>query len=91
LNGSLDELLDCLDFAPVGVLGLIKDYAVKLEINDLSKREAIQNKLGLNVTAAIEINKANKETTEEPVISKKPAAAPVGSSNAPVRRVVTKK
>lgn len=91
LNGSLDELLDCLDFAPVGVLGLIRDYAVKLEINDLSKREAIQNKLGLNVTAAIEINRANKETTEEPVVNKKPAAAPVGNSNTPVRRVVTKK
>ena len=33
LNGTLEEFLDCLDFAPTGVIELIKEYAVKLEIN----------------------------------------------------------
>lgn len=92
LNGSLDELLDCLDFAPSGVIDLVKDLAVKLEINDLSKRQAIQEKLGFNVTSAIEINRANKETTEAPAAGRRvdtPAAT--ATTSAPTRRVVTKK
>ena len=90
LNGSLDELLDCLDFAPSGVIDLVKDLAVKLEINDLSKRQAIQEKLGFNVTSAIEINRANKETTEAPVAGRR-VDAPTATTSAPTRRVVTKK
>jgi hypothetical protein len=65
LNGSLEELLDCLDFAPAGVISLVKDLAVKLEINDLSKREAIQQQTGLNVTKAIEIKHAIDTTDAE--------------------------
>lgn len=70
LNGSLDQVKDCLDFAPRGVIDLIKKYSVELKINDLSKREAIFNKTGFNVTSAIEINKETedeKEVKEEKV------------------------
>ena len=56
-NGSLDEFLDCLDFAPNGVIELIKYYAVELPLNDVSKREAIFNKTGFNVDNAIRIKK----------------------------------
>jgi len=38
LNGSLDELLDCLDFAPEGVIEIIKNMAVELPLNDVAKR-----------------------------------------------------
>ena len=31
-KGSLDEFLDCLDFAPAGVLELIKKFAVSLTL-----------------------------------------------------------
>lgn len=61
-NGSLEQLQDCLDFAPVGVIELVKNIAVKEEISDVRKREAICKKTGLNITKAIEIN---KETVEE--------------------------
>ena len=61
LNGSLDELLDCLDFAPDGIIQLIKDFAVKYELNDIKKRKAILDKTGFNVTKAIEINQESKE------------------------------
>lgn len=61
LKGSLEEFLDCLDFAPEGVIELIKDLAVKLEINDLAKRNAILEKTGFNVTTAITINKEVEE------------------------------
>ena len=54
-NGSLDEFLDCLDFAPDGVLDLIKEISVKLPLNDVIKRKAIFDKLGFNVDKAIDM------------------------------------
>lgn len=62
VNGSLDELLDCLDFAPTGVIDLVKRISVEIELNDIKKRQAILNKTGFNVTNAIDIN---KQSTEE--------------------------
>lgn len=53
--GSLDEFLDCLDFAPDGVLDLIKDLSVTMPLNDVAKRDAILEKLSFNVSKAIEI------------------------------------
>ena len=61
INGSLDQLLDALDFAPKGVVELIKSYAVELEINDIQKRKAILEKTGFNVDKAIEINHIDRE------------------------------
>lgn len=94
LNGSLDELLDCLDFAPAGVISLVKDYAVKLEINDLSKRRAIQEKTGFNVNEGIRIKNESKMTENEPAATAttRHVAQPAESaSEAPTRRVVIKK
>lgn len=54
-QGSLDQFLDCLDFAPDGVLDIIKDLAVNLPLDNMSKRNAIKEKLGFDVTKAIEI------------------------------------
>lgn len=62
LTGSMDAFLDFLDFAPQGGIDIAKDMAVKLQINDINKREAIKNKTGFDVTKAIEFN---KETTED--------------------------
>ena len=53
-SGSMNEFLDALDFAPEGVIDLIKDYAVKLPCNDVAKRAAILEKTGFDVTKAIE-------------------------------------
>ena len=67
LTGSLDQFLDCLDFAPESVKEIIKDMAVDLPLNDVAKRDAIQEKLGFNVSAAIEIKntKYDGATDEE--------------------------
>ena len=54
LNGSLAQLEDCLDFAPSGVIELVKDMAIKLELNDIAKRQAIMTKTGFNITKAID-------------------------------------
>ena len=63
-SGTYDQFMDALDFAPKGVIELIKDLAVKLKLNDVAKRQAILEKTGFNVTKAIEIN-AETEAVEE--------------------------
>lgn len=97
-TGSLDEFLDCLDFAPEGVKESIKNIAVELPLNDVAKRQAIQEKLGFNVTNAIE----NLKIIEEDIVEKKEtvkrrAAVPSksdsdtsNSGNTGARRVVIK-
>lgn len=60
-QGSLDELKDALDFAPDGVVSLIKDVAVEIKVNDVAKREAIKVMTGFDVTGAIAINEATAE------------------------------
>ena len=47
-SGSLDQFLDCLDFAPAGVKDIIKDMAVELPLNDMNKRQAIMEKLNFD-------------------------------------------
>ncbi|MEG1779643.1 MAG: hypothetical protein RR263_06020, partial [Oscillospiraceae bacterium] len=51
-QGSVEQLLDCLDFAPTGVIDLVKKIAIETEVNDVAKRMAIKDKLSLDVTAA---------------------------------------
>jgi len=69
-TNNLDEFLDCLDFAPTGVIDLIKKYAVEDRLNDYNKRKAIKDRLGFDVDAAIKNDEASKEGET------KPAAAP---------------
>jgi hypothetical protein len=82
-NGTLDQLLDALDFAPEGVVELIKDIAVKTELNDINKRKAILEKTGFNVTSAIDFNKEVAEADEKSVQSRRaaPISQPAAESN----------
>lgn len=66
-SGSLDALLDALDFAPTGVIDLIKTFAVQLPLNDINKCKAIKEKTGFDVMVAVKNNIADKETEEKPV------------------------
>ena len=93
-TGSLDEFLDCLDFAPIGVIDLIKKYAVDLPLNDYNKRRAIKEVLGFDVDSAIKNNELSKEdikTGETPTrrVTEKKETEEV--SAAPQRRVIKKK
>lgn len=89
-RGTLDQLKDALDFAPKGVIDLIKDQAVKTELNDVRKREAILEQTNFDVTKAIEINYLSNTVTETETKTRR--AAPVAEDNidkqeaAPVRR-----
>lgn len=79
-TGTIEQLLDCLDFAPTGVLDLIKKIAVEVKLNDVSKREAIRAKLGFDVTAAISnIEYASSKEAEE-TSSKTRRANPIVNS-----------
>lgn len=64
-QGSLDEFLDCLDFAPEGVTDMIKTLSVSLPLNDVRKREAILNKLGFDVDSAVRIQKETAVPDQE--------------------------
>jgi hypothetical protein len=67
-EGTLDQLEDCLNFAPDGVLDLIKDIAVKTALPDTKKRKLIFEKTGFNVDNAIRVNEvvdAGSEDIEE--------------------------
>ena len=52
-EGSLDEFLDMLDFAPMGVMDLIRQFAISLPLNDIPKRRALKEKTGFDVNAAL--------------------------------------
>jgi len=67
-NSNMDEFLDFLDFATEGAIEIAKDIAVKEQIPDTRKREAISKKTGFSIDSAININKimdAEDEKTEE--------------------------
>lgn len=65
ISGSMNEFLDLLDFAPDGVLNIVKSLAVSLPVKDTDKRDAILDKLGFNVTKAIEIQNTKFDGGDE--------------------------
>ena len=79
LNGSLDAFLDALDFAPIGVIDLMKSMAVSLPLTDLNKRKAMKEKTGFDVDKALQhMDEEKAEENSDKII---PAA--------PERRVKT--
>jgi hypothetical protein len=67
-NGSLDEFLDALDFAPVGVIDLIKSLSVTVPLYDMQKRAALKQKTGFDVDAAIKHSMEDKEDEQETIL-----------------------
>lgn len=100
LTGSLDEFLDCLDFAPPGVIDLIKKMSVSLPLSDMSKRMALKNKTGFDCDAALKHVIEEKEDEGQNTILKtaaperrvkKEESASVERRTAPKYNVVTPK
>lgn len=94
-EGSLDQFLDCLDFAPQGMLDSIKYLSVAIQLNDMEKRKAIEDKTGFNVTRAIEnkhLASEPSEPTVQPISKRRAAGAENTSANPskPSRRVTNK-
>ena len=92
-KGSLDAFLDCLDFAPVGVIDLIKKFSVSLPLNDINKRDALKKKTGFDVTVALANMQKEKEDMEIPAVENKERrvkaeSAPEGRRTIPKYNVV---
>ena len=60
-TGSHDEWLDALDFAPVGVMDLIKKYSISVPLTDTVKIASLKKKTGFDVVAALANERADKE------------------------------
>lgn len=91
-TGTLDELEDTLNFAPAGVIELIKKIAVKEEIPDTRKRKMISEKTGFNIDSAITVNHIMDEEeapAEEETKTRKTAPVKVESTT-PVRKSASK-
>lgn len=92
-NGSLDEFLDCLDFAPVGVIDLVKDISTKLPLTDYEKRKALKDKLGFDIDKAISNIEAEKADDGEEAfheVGKTRRVQPAEKVDAPARRTAGK-
>lgn len=63
-EGTQAAFLDCLDYAPVGVIDLIKKFAVSLPLTDYEKRQALKTKTGFDVDEAIKNQNAEKAEEE---------------------------
>ena len=87
-TGTLDQLEDCLNFAPDGVIDLIKTIAVETELPDTRKRKLISEKTGLNIDNAIMVNTVMAtEEDSAPTEVKSRKAAPINAaSSTPTRK-----
>jgi hypothetical protein len=87
-NGSLDQLEDCLNFAPEGVIELIKTLAVKNQLPDTKKRDLITKKTGFNIDNAINVNKIMNVDSEKKEDAAAPTrkAEPIIKNSAPTRK-----
>ena len=96
-TGSLDAFLDALDFAPVGVIDLIKKMSIDIPLMDMTKRKALKEKTGFDVEAALKHNEEDKEDDQKTILKQsngerrvKPDATPAGRRTAPKYNIVTK-
>ena len=96
-DGSIDEFLDCLDFAPPGVIDLIKKLSVSLPLTDFQKVNALKAKTGFDAAAALKHVMEEKEDDGQNTILKtsgerrvkKEESIPEGRRTAPKYNVVT--
>lgn len=88
-NGTMDAFLDCLDFAPVGVIDLIKKYAISLPLSDYQKKNALKQKTGFDVDKILMNLEAEKADEAAKETSSTAAAAPAGRRTAPKYNVST--
>lgn len=77
-TGTLDELEDMLNFAPEGVINMVQQLSVKIELPDTRKRKMILEKTGFNVDGALQIKQIMGEDEEK----EKAAAAPTRKATA---------
>lgn len=81
LNGDLDTYLDCLEFAPVGVIDLIKLYAVELPLTDTRKIEALKERTGFDAAVAYKNKMADLAPEDAASAAQEEEKKPVAQTN----------
>ena len=96
-SGSLDAFLDALDFAPIGVIDLIKKLSISIPMVDIQKRKALKEKIGFDVEAALKHNEEDKEDSQKTILKQtngerriKSDVAPTGRRTIPKYNIITK-
>lgn len=99
-SGSMDEWLDALDFAPEGVIDLIKNLSVAIPLSDTNKMKVFLEKKGVNLERMIRARQeelADVEASDQTAVEKKTAekavaAVPAGRRTSGSKyKVVSKK
>ena len=96
-TGEYDAFLDCLDFAPTGIMDLIKKFAVEIPMTDTRKIEALKDKTGFDVAKALEMKRLDEED-EKPAapvaterrVKTENGEVPAGRRTTPKYKVVSK-
>ena len=90
-TGSMDAWLDCLDFAPHGVIEMMKKLSVSVPLNDYEKRRALKEKTGFDVDAAIKHVEEEREEEKELQQAAPKRRTQTGEAAAPTGRRTTPK
>lgn len=91
INGSLDAFLDALDFAPIGVIDLIKSLSVSLPLTDYNKRVALKEKTGFDVDKALmHIQEEKAEENKSAATAPQRRVQPEQETATPKRRTTPK-
>lgn len=88
-DGSEDQLIDCLNFAPEGVKDLVKAVALAMPLNDLNKCKIIKDMLGYDV---LFVRSTNEQIAKESGAEAAPAPAKkrrVASTSAAAKQTTT--
>lgn len=88
-DGSEDQLIDCLNFAPEGVKDLVKAVALAMPLNDLNKCKIIKDMLGYDV---LFVRSTNEQIVKESGAEAAPAPAKkrrVASTSAAAKQTTT--
>ena len=88
-DGSEDQLIDCLNFAPEGVKDLVKAVALAMPLNDLNKCKIIKDMLGYDV---LFVRSTNEQIAKESGAEAAPAPAKkrrVSSTSAAAKQTTT--
>ena len=90
-SGSLDAFLDALDFAPIGVIDLIKKLSISIPMVDIPKRKALKEKTGFDVEAALKHNEEDKEDNQTTILKQSGERRVQTETAAPGRRTAPPK
>ena len=88
-DGSEDQLIDCLNFAPEGVKDLVKAVALAMPLNDLNKCKIIKDMLGYDV---LFVRSTNEQIAKESGAEAAPTPAKkrrVASTSAATKQTTT--